>query len=300
MIEYLTGADDKLFAQSLILLQSMEEAGGLVRVCDFGLTEGERRFLESLGRLAVADPPVPARLDHAWYHKGALASFARPDAEAVVWLDADMIVTADPRAEVEGIVSEMRAAGQSIATTQDVIELNLGDTIRRIGAAHENARPFLRKLEETGISLELPYVNSGFFVARERKLLEEWRRITFEFRPPHCLFEQNAFNIAVWLEPERVRLLDRRTWNICGRDLDSVEISDSGAGALCEGRPALVLHATDIGYSQTEIIAKTVVLPGCRLAARLKALRDPRLREIQIGLFERFVSRNQEALAEML
>jgi hypothetical protein len=301
LIAYRTGTNDKLFAQTLILLQSLEEVGAqrLLKVCDFGLSEGERRFLESRGQLAVADPPVPPKLSHPWYHKAALQDFADPEAEAIVWLDADMIMTADPRPVVEAILAEMRREGHALATTQDVIGLSLGDTIRRIAAAHENSRPFLRLLEEHGISEDHPYLNSGFFIAGSRAMLQEWKRITFE-GPMYFLFEQNAYNVAAWREPGRVRILDRRTWNVCGQDLDAIVFNGEGGEVLCQGRPAIALHATDIGYSQTEMIAKTIVLPGCRLSSKLKALRNPRLRAVQIGLFERFVSQNGDALAELL
>jgi len=84
-IDYLTGTDARTFPQCFILLQSFERSapGARFRVCDFGLTGGQRRFLGSRGQLATANPPVPKALDHPWFHKAALGTFVKPDTDAV-------------------------------------------------------------------------------------------------------------------------------------------------------------------------------------------------------------------------
>jgi hypothetical protein len=298
LIQYLTGTNDKMFAQALILLQSAEEVGasGLVKVCDFGLTEGERAFLESRAQLAVADPPVPAVLSHPWFHKAAIADFAGPDAETVVWIDADMILMTDPRPHVEALLAAMRSDGREIAATPDYLGPSIGETIRQIAAQGHYVAPFELRLTEQGISREHRYLNSAFFVADSREMLDAWKRITRETNE-HCLFEQNAFNVAAWRTPDRVLILDRGVWNLFDADLESASFSGIGSGLLCHGQQVLVLHCAG---KFCETIMKTIDVRGCRLSSMLRAFTEPNLRAIQIGLLERFVAENQEPLVEML
>lgn len=43
-VQFVTGADDRVFLQTLILLQSFANAGAAdaIKVCDFGFTPGQR------------------------------------------------------------------------------------------------------------------------------------------------------------------------------------------------------------------------------------------------------------------
>ncbi len=297
MIDYLTGANDKMFGQTLVLLQAVEEVGasGLVRVCDLGLTEGERRFLDSLGRLAVADPPLPGEFHHPWYHKAALVDYARPDAETVVWIDADMILMTDPRPHVDALLDEMRSEGRVVAAAPDY-HPSIGESIRHLGSEGYDVSPFVRRLREHGISIEHPYLNSAFIVADSREMLDAWKRITLE-TPEHCLWEQNAFNVAAWRDPGRVTVLDRGVWNLFGDDMAAASLSEDGSGLLWRGRPVVVLHTTG---KFCENVMRTFDVRGVRFSTRLRAITEPHLRKHQLGLLDRFVQENEDALIELL
>src|SRR6266851_3511911 len=112
-IEYFAGTDARMFPQCFMLLPSFEEAGApnTLRICDFGLSSGQRRFLASRGQLATPTPAVPKHLKDPWYHKAALVDFGSRNAAAYVWLDADMVVLTDPRPLVAAILDEMGRSG---------------------------------------------------------------------------------------------------------------------------------------------------------------------------------------------
>jgi hypothetical protein len=297
VIDYLTGADSRMFAQALILIQSLEEAGahGLVRVCDFGLDAGQRRFLESRGQLAFADPPLPSRFHHAWYHKATIVDCARPDAETVMWIDADMMLMADPRPHVDALVSAMRRDGCRVAAAPDCTP-SIGDYILTARAKGYDVDPFVQRLAEYGISQEHPYLNAGLYVADSREVMDTYKRLTFETRE-HAMWEQNAFNVAAWRDPRQVVTLDRGVWNLFNADLKEASLAGDGRGILCRGLQVLVVH---VAGDFCEPIMKTIDVRGCRFSSRLRAHTEPHLREFQIGLFERFVTENQDALVEML
>lgn len=89
------------------------------------------------------------------------------------------------------------------------------------------------------------YLNSGLFLCRSAAFLEDWFRLCLTM-PVEKLFEQNAFNLAAQLQPDRVRVLDMMTWNMCGPQLRGATIEASGlhvAVSGSHGRTA-VLHAT--------------------------------------------------------
>ena len=102
-IQFVTGADDRMFLHTLILLQTFANVGaaGAIKVCDFGFTKGQRRFLKARGQLLVANPPIPqSHHGHPWYRKAALVEYIARDVDTVVWLDCDVMLTGDPRSEV--------------------------------------------------------------------------------------------------------------------------------------------------------------------------------------------------------
>src|SRR5215831_14054999 len=149
-IDYLTGSDAQMFAQTLILMQSFAAAGGShkLRICDFGLTKGQRRFLQKRGQLASAKPPIPQQYDHPWHRKAALGRFADPDADAVVWLDADMVVVADVCAQVEMLVAEMKRTKHAIAASADRDQFSIADFLLEMESHGGNVQPFRQTLAE--------------------------------------------------------------------------------------------------------------------------------------------------------
>jgi hypothetical protein len=299
MIQYLTGSDDKQFAQLAVLLQSLDDAGlrDASAVCDFGLDEAQKRFLLTRGQLAAADPPVPADLGHYWYRKAALVDYARPDADALVWIDADALVIGDPQPHVEAIVADMGAKGQSIAAAPDAAGSSVGDAIARFNVKGADTRRFVSLLHENGMPLARPYLNAGVFIAASRDWLQQYKRIVHS-GPEGYLFEQNAFNVAAWRDPAGVRILDRRTWNAHGADLAAIVPSNDGL--VCGGTPVRVLHATGEPDVHVTGIDVDLVLPDRKVSVKLRVGFRPDVAKMQADLFVKFVVQNRDALVGIL
>jgi hypothetical protein len=299
-IDYLTGTDAGMFAQTFILMQSFAAtgSGNKFRICDFGLTEGQRRFLQERGQLATADPLVPEQYDHPWHRKAALGRYASPGADAVVWLDADMVVIVGICAEVEVLVAEMKRNKHAIAASADRDGFSIADFLSEMESHGGNVQPFRQTLAQTGVPQHHPYLNSGFFVAADRGWLADWEKTTFD-TPVHLLFEQNAFNATAWRALETVLLLDARTWNVHGECLAELNTPD-GRSLLCRDRPVVALHATSNLGRHHERLNFRWRLGGQERVDRMKLFRVPALRAMQLNLFNRFVDENHAGLERFL
>jgi len=276
-VQFVTGADDRMFLQTLILLQSFANAGAAdaIKVCDFGFAPGPRSFLKSNDKLLVADPPIPeSHRQHPWYHKAALVEFIARDVDATVWLDSDVLLTGDPRLEIGALVAEMRNSGAMVAACMDGTDL--GTACRDWKAAGQNTVPFAELLHRFGVALHHPYLNSGVFVANTQEWLVEWKKVTFDIEQ-HFLFEQNAFNAVIWRVPERVRILDRRRWNLHGFDLKRISADVDLASLRCDDQQVMVVHATSPDERDVRILEGSGKLGDRRIPVWLKVFCQPRL-----------------------
>jgi len=149
-IQFVTGADDRMFLHTLILLQTFANVGAAdaIKVCDFGFTKGQRRFLKAHGQLLVANPPIPKRYGHPWYRKAALVQFIARAVDTAVWLDCDVMLTRDPRSEVAALVAEMRQSGEIVAACNE--NFDLGAFCHNWEAKGKNTVPFVRLLHHFG------------------------------------------------------------------------------------------------------------------------------------------------------
>jgi len=239
VIEFVTGADAAMFGQLFLLLGSLRRYSPEVRlrVCDLGLTDRQRDYLERTRRLLprAAGRHLPR---HAWYDKAALANFTEGlNADVVVWLDADLIVLNDIEPLVRDVCAEMTAANQIVAAAGNELTLGALDWFDQAPGFKQAISVF---------DLNVPYLNSGFVVCRSREFLARWAALC-EALPYEFLFEQNAFNLAACEQREHVRILDSWVWNLCGTEFRSVEVVTAGADQLALiGRSGRVniLHAT--------------------------------------------------------
>jgi hypothetical protein len=298
-IQFVTGADDRMFLHTLILLQTFANVGAAdaIKVCDFGLTKGQRSFLKAHGQLLVADPSIPQSYQHPWYSKAALVQFIAPDVDTVVWLDCDVMLTSDPRSEVAALVAEMRQSGEIVAACNE--RFDLGEFCRNWEAKGKNTVPFVRLLHQFGVASHHPYLNSGVFVAASREWLVKWKEVTFDIEE-HFLFEQNAFNATAWLAPEHVRLLDRRHWNLHGSDLDRISIGTDLASLRCDDQEVMVVHATSEYERHVGLLEGSGRLGDRRIPVWLKIFRQPSLQAQQRALLDQFIGSHEAELAEHL
>jgi len=288
-----------MFLHALILLQTFANVGAAdaIKVCDFGLTKGQRRFLKAHRQLLVADPSIPERYQHPWYHKAALVQFIARDVDTVVWLDSDVMLTRDPRPKVAALVTEMRQSGEIIAACNE--GLDLGAFCRNWEVKGKNTVPFVQVLQQFGVASHRPYLNSGVFVATSRAWLVKWKEVTFDIKE-HFLFEQNAFNATAWLAPEQVRLLDRRHWNLHGSDLDRISIGTDLTSLRCDDQEVMVVHATSEHERHVGLLEGSGRLGDRQIRVWLKIFRQPRLQVQQRALLDQFIGLHERELAEYL
>ena len=293
-LTFYTGTDAKMLPQSFMLLQSLKEIGAAddLVFCDLGLSPGQRRALARCTRLAVL-PPLPQSRRHPWMYKASLGEFAGNDAETIVWLDADMVALRDPRPELGAIVDDMGRRQQTIAACNDYPSLTLDRFVLHCHGAGAQVDEFTRALEQWRVDRAHEYLNSGLFVARSRRWLKDWRRATYDADQKEHLFEQNAFNVLAWRAPATVRLLDLRQWNVHGPILERVSVDNAGT-IRCYDEEARIIHCTGIGDKFTTRERVTWASQGNVYSGELRLFRHPALREIQRGLFSRFVRENPE------
>jgi len=161
----------------------------------------------------------------------------RLDTEFVAWLDADLIVLNDIVPPIRDLCAAMQVEDQIVAAAgTEAFPFGALDWLDQ-AAGFKRAMPVL--------DLRAPYLNSGLIICRSREFLAKWARHCTAL-PYELLFEQNAFNLAAYEEPHRLRLLDPWVWNLCGTAFRSVKIIETGQALAVIGQSGRVniLHAT--------------------------------------------------------
>lgn len=274
--QFYTGADHRVFMQVLLLVQSFIQAvpGGKLTVVDFGLTPDQRYLLEQLG-VYGATPALPLPDPHPWHYKAAAIASVPPTPEGVVWLDADMIVVDNIGERLKPVFAAMEAEGQLVGATANDHEFAVDKFLRD---------DILRQL---GIAPCHPYLNAGFFMARSRAWVREYTVLTLRSKLEK-LFEQNAFNIIAWCQPGLTRVLDQREWNVHGSTIDRVTAGADG-GLSVDGRRIGILHATSFDTRHLEMKPVTWQAGSRLFSGQWRLFTDPLLRQVQIGIFDRFL-----------
>lgn len=192
-----TGVDTGMFFQLLLLGESLRRhsPGLTLHVCDFGLTEPERAYVRQRFALLDAPPDVEAR--HPWDYKARLGRYvACVPCDAVVWIDADMIVLDDIDVPLQALCEEMLANDYALAAPD--IGMSIGEQL-----AADPAPSYAHLVKDFDAST--PYLSSGFFMCRASGFLDVWAQQTalmnFEM-----LYEQNAFNLTALGSRRQVRL----------------------------------------------------------------------------------------------
>jgi len=232
-----TGVDKGMFFQLLLLGESLRRhsPGLTLHVCDFGLTAPQRAYIRR--RFALLDKPPDIEVRHPWDCKARLGRYvAGISCDAVVWIDADMIVLSDIDAPLQTLCEAMIADDHALAAPD--IGMSIGAQL-----AADPAPSYAELLQVFDPST--PYLSSGFFMCRSVGFFEVWTQQTalmnFEM-----LYEQNAFNLTALGSRRQVRILDRLRWNLAANELQSmkIEMSDGALAVTGPTGPALILHAT--------------------------------------------------------
>jgi len=241
-IRFVTGTNATMFAQLFPLLQAFDASGRRDRlvVADFGLTPFQRAFLAGRGQLRQSLWSEVEKV-HPWWCKAALIDYLAADEAGLIWIDADMFPLKDPQPEVEALLDTMAAAGHTLAAAADS-SASIASLLTFSARSGKECTPFQLLLTQYGINLAHPYLNSGFFVARDRAALALWKQIAHA-HPTGFLWEQNAFNVMAWQEARQFLPLDPRRWNVHGPLLRELGPCHDGA-MICDGEPVTILHAT--------------------------------------------------------
>lgn len=262
-IAYVTGADRCFFDHILLLMASLRRhsPGIELLVCDFGLTHQQREYFNH--RSMLLDMPSHIKALHPWHYKAALGSYVSAlETEAIVWIDADMIILSDIRAGTEAVLEDMKRRGAICAATSSN---SLGEQLSAERTPH---------FAELASSLDhrSPYVSSGIFLCRSRELFAAWERVTNTF-PMEMLFEQNAFNLVTLSQSQYLHVIDTLTWNICGPQLRDAEVlyREQNMVVQAGSTEAKILHFTSSNRARDLILYKCEIeTEGHRIPASVR------------------------------
>ncbi len=284
----LSGSDDRLLGNLFMLLQGLEEQdpGSKLYVCDFGYSPKARRFLEQLGIL-VPKPAFLKGFQHPWYAKAAMGEFLPPEMtqDGFVWIDADIIPVSPVADKINAVTEAMAAEECKVALCPDSADVTLGAFIAEWAERGSDIAPFSSMLDSYGVSLDKPYLNTGFMICRDARLARAWRDLVLR-QSEWLLFEQNSFNCLAHAAGHGLKLLDTSVWNAHGALLDDVTL---------EPPSAHLIHTTSAGDRHIDGPAK-LALDGGFIDLHLKLFLRQDLRDRQMGLLQRFLSRHASAL----
>lgn len=277
-IRYVTGVNAEYFFILFPLFASLRRFAPEIRVevCDFGLTEAQRTFLDRKGLLIKA--PADLVGAHPWRCKAALGRYLddRPW-DVAFWLDADMMAVAPCGPELAAIAERLLAEGKPLAVCRDAS--SIADLLHIAPAPH-----FEKLAPSRGIGSATPYLNSGFFACSSRDHFTAWDRQCQEM-PDENLFEQNAFNLVA--HPAGYLPLKMWEWNLCASALSSARIEEPDGGSPRISHPegeVRILHATS--HRPEDVVKQVVTLStgGFTFEATIKLLRHPALLAWQMSL----------------
>ena len=263
------------------------------RVCDFGLTPAQRRFLAGLGWLLPRPISVPEGI-HPYLAKAALIEYLAEDqgeaGKPLVWIDTDMLATGPLEVRLRTLMAAMVEQGAVLAACPDAEVPGIAGCIARWDVV-----PFAEAVLAMAIAPHRPYLNSGFFVCTDAAALAEVRERCKRL-DQHRMIDQNAFNLVAWAPGRRCAVLDPLVWNVHGRLLARTTTAPDGA-VLCGERQALLLHATSIAGTHHQEQQGVLRGPAGELAVTMKAFRNPALAGLQRDLLAGFVAEHRTALS---
>ena len=291
-----TGTDHRQFEQLFLLRGSLQRycPGLRLHVCDFGLTDPQRHFLRRKGIL-LEMPAGMAGRPHPWHYKAALGRYvAGLGWDAVVWLDADLIVLTDIGPLLAELYAGMRERGQILAVAGTGATIGQQLTI-------EKAPHFADLVTRFNLDRHALYFNSGFFMCRSAEFLQQWSALC-DTMTIEVLFEQNAFNLVALTKPGGVQVVDLLRWNLCGNHLGMARVEASARAAVVTGPqgPAHILHATSPHGARDLLMADVkVTVDGIVFTARVRMISHPAgLRDFQQVLVAEAIAADARLLME--
>lgn len=297
---YITGATASYFMMTLPLLESFARFAPCherIYVCDFGLTDGQRRFLEGEGQLLSRPGSLAPRL-HPYVYKASMGKFAEPlGFDNLVWIDCDCLVVGPLTQAVDRICQEEHGDGEDfMAICQD-----LGGTIAQMLVSLP-LQPFQEWLDGSDISRDNPYLNCAVFVLRSKYILGEWTRRVLDI-PVHPLFEQNVLNYLAYKHFGQIHLLDREIWNVHDLDLHRLRVDQPTYGGdfsvkLAE-KAVWVVHATSFMGRAVDIKRLSFPLAGGHsIEGFFRMVHNTEVKELFLQMLSWYLVRKKALLIE--
>jgi len=237
-IAYVTGTDAQRMLNTGILRESFNHhmPDQTLQICDFGMVLKERRFWQAVGGYLPPPQQLPGNL-HPWYYKASLCQFLDTSSyDAIVWLDADMLVMAPIHDEIEDLVGKMKSENLSVGAALDASQLNVGDALSAFARSGSDLAPFEALLDRFNKNRLDGYLNTGFLVITDFGFCKRWQRETLD-QDEWLLFEQNTFNALTGANGSRVLEMAAAVWNVHGDLLADVDITNPDS-------PLRILHTT--------------------------------------------------------
>ncbi|MCG5239032.1 hypothetical protein ACIU1J_07605 [Azospirillum doebereinerae] len=242
-----TGCDARYFLTTLAFLEGLGDRfpRASVRVCDFGLTDGQREYLRAAGVLLDRPAILPPGA-HPYLCKGHLSEYCSGEAwDTLLWLDSDMLLGALDLAVVEAAADGLRNAGKALAATGTIDRFTIAQTMAELRTNGHHVAPAEDLLRKRAVDQSLPYISSGLMLWVSRGPLAYWATVCRSV-PPQALLEQNVLNALVMGNPAMVEVLDARLWQVYDAPLAEIRMPDPQAPhhLTLDGRPVMTVHAS--------------------------------------------------------
>lgn len=289
-----TGCDGNFFWHLLLLLQSFKVQcpGRHLHVCDYGLSEPQRRFIARHATL-LDRPEILAGTSNQWRLKSSLSLFTQGlDYDHLVWLDADTMLLADVPGLLSGIALQ---GGFDICAPLEPFTFADIEKLIRDQQGAEQSEIFATRYHAAAIAPDRRYINAGTFLSARKSFLDEYCAMTLEI-PRHLLFEQNCFNICA--NRYLVGGLDRAVFNLSQELLDDAHPTPDGQGLRnAQEAQVALLHFTSGTGNLTEGQYSFDDNDGRRMSGTMRLVTNPHIKPWQSQVFA-LLRANMAELAE--
>lgn len=244
----LTGSNDEFFPNLRVEIGSWLEnmISFPLAVCDFGLTDAQKRELERVPGLHLLKLDKPP--SHPWLGKSLAGKFVEQYPlpwEMLMWIDADALF-ASPLPPLDPLL--------------DGYDMLADAHIQGVG---EIAPP--RRREALNLRDDDAYYSAGWWIARRGVLLKSYELFCSQVERREGLWEGDAFVAAIYREKLKIRTVCGSIWHSRGKtSLFTCDVE--GLVPIHADHPIYVLHA-NAGY-------------GVRADGR-RVLNNPKLAQIQ-------------------
>lgn len=289
-ILYVTGCNASYFFIACTLLGSLRvfSPQAKMKVCDFGLTEGQRTFFEE-NDILLSKPSMLPEGRHVYYYKGCLGHYVeQEDFDTMVWIDADCIVTGPLSEFMDTLVGQQDFDTEFFAYPPDVENRSNRELIMQEA---KKVAPFTQLMQTIPDALDKPYISAAVFAIRSRKTLEEWAKIVQQI-PMHFLFEQNCLSYVVHKNISNVIPLKQDQWDVRGDSLSQLKIVETEKNLFVYNGEQRVynLHLSDEKQQKfVQLIALNLPLEDKNLLGLFREAREPTFKELSYNLLSAYL-----------